>query len=67
MLLAAAVFRLWDGRTLEAVDWVRHGEEYVVTLSDGRVLILREQHVREVMPGAGRGTETSGEEARTPR
>ncbi|OGL20588.1 MAG: hypothetical protein A3F92_09215 [Candidatus Rokubacteria bacterium RIFCSPLOWO2_12_FULL_71_22] len=49
-LLAATILRLWDGRTLEAVEWIRHGEEYVVTLRDGTVLILRAQEVREVEP-----------------
>lgn len=63
-LLAAALFHLWDGRTLQAIEWVRHGEEYVVTLSDDSVLILRAQEVREVIPRAGHpgGTVTPGKE-----
>jgi len=47
-LLVATIFRLWDGRVLEAVEWIRHGEEYVITLRDGTTLILRQQEVREV-------------------
>lgn len=47
-LLAAALFQLWDGRMLPAQEWLRHGDEYVVTLGDGSTLILREQEVKDV-------------------
>ena len=50
-LLAAVLFRLWDGRTLEVKEWLKHGDEYVVTLADGTTLILREREVKEVVPG----------------
>ena len=48
--LAAALFQLWDGRTLPVQEWLRHGDEYVVTLGDGSVLILREQEVKAIVP-----------------
>ena len=56
-LLAAAIFQLWDGRSLEVKEWLRHGDEYVVTLTDGRVLILRQQEVREIAPQGSEGSE----------
>ncbi|MBI2528330.1 MAG: hypothetical protein HYV93_20410 [Candidatus Rokubacteria bacterium] len=31
-LLAAALLHLWDGRTLPVQEWLRRGDEYVVTL-----------------------------------
>ncbi len=49
-LLAATLFHLWDGRTLLAAEWIRHGDEYVVTLRDGTTVILRQQEVRQVGP-----------------
>jgi hypothetical protein len=50
-LVATALFHLWDGRTLQVKEWIRHGDEYVVTLADGTTLVLREQEVKEVVPG----------------
>jgi hypothetical protein len=50
MLLAAALFRLWDGRVLEVEQWITHGDEYVVTLGDGNTLIVPQREVREIVP-----------------
>ena len=65
-LLAATIFQLWDGRELEVKEWLRHGDEYVVTLSDGRVLILRAPEVRRLLPedSREREREKSGEKGR---
>jgi len=52
-VLAATVFHLRDGRTLVAVDWIRHGDEYVVTLREGTTIIVRQQDVRELEPAGG--------------
>ncbi len=60
LLLAATVFHLRDGRTLVAKDWIRHGDEYVVTLRDGTVVILRQQEVRELEPAGDDGTPIRG-------
>ena len=55
LLLAAAIFQLWDGRTLLATEFIRHGDEYVVTLPDGSTVILRQQEVRDVQPAPAPG------------
>ncbi len=60
LLLAAAVFRLWDGQTLIATGWVQHGDEYVVTLRDGTTVILRQQEVRELDPAGDDGAPVRG-------
>ncbi len=59
-LLAAAIFHLWDGKALPATGWVAHGDEYVLTLEDGAVLILRQREVREIVPGEQPADETRG-------
>lgn len=48
VLLGAAVFHLWDGRRLEVGEWIRHGDEYVVTLASGEMQILRQSEIRRV-------------------
>lgn len=58
-LLVAATFHLWDGRVLEVTEWIRHGEEYVVTLRDGSTLVVRQQEVREVATVLGGGVSTA--------
>lgn len=68
-LLAAALFHLWDGRTLDVGEFIRHGDEYVVTLRDGRTLILRQAEVREIAPArdepAGRPPADAGRRDRS--
>jgi hypothetical protein len=51
-LVLAAIFHLWDGRTLEVREYLQHGDEYVVTLPDGSMRIVRQAEVREVVAGA---------------
>jgi len=58
-LLVAATFHLWDGRVLEVTEWIRHGEEYVVTLRDGRTLVVRQQELREIAAVLGGGVSTA--------
>lgn len=43
-----AVFHLADGSRLEVAEWIRHGDEYVVTLPSGETRILRQSEVRSV-------------------
>jgi hypothetical protein len=52
LLLAAALFRFWDGRVLEVEQWIAHGDEYVVTLPDGKSLIVPQREVREIVSGS---------------
>lgn len=60
------MIRLWDGATLEVSDWMRHGDEYVVTLPGGEVRVLRQQDIREIVPEGDEDAHAGRDEAPVP-
>jgi hypothetical protein len=66
LVVAAMLFHLRDGRVVAAAEWLRHGDEYVVTAQDGRVLILRQQEIREMVPARSERGHAGRDEAAVP-